>query len=530
MRKNFISLQMRIFFLIIIIIFISIAVETFFLKKFIEEYIIASEGDKVLAIANAIAEDPRIIDAFQLSDPTSVIQPIAEKMRKKTNTSFIVVFNMHAVRYSHPNTERIGEQFVGGDEADSLEGKTYISLARGTLGVSQRAFVPILDQNEIQIGVVSVGLLLTKLTEQKRKVRYILYLAALFSIIIGLTGGLFLSKSIKKSIFGLEPHQIAELLEERNAILSSIKEGIVAIDREGQLILINNNARQLLSCEDMNEKPLISDIIPETKLPLVIETGKEILNEEQIINNKTILVNRIPMFSNGSVIGAVASFRDMSEIRKMADELTEVKTYIDALRAQHHEFLNKLHVISGLLQLNKFQKATDFIVDIMAKKQEISDFLLKNIKEPSLSGLILAKINKANENGIKVTISPNSCFPLVQPEIVNSLITIIGNILENSIEALQKITGKDKEIILNFSEKEDVMEIRIKDNGEGILDSCKDKLFEYGFSTKDSTHKRGIGLYLVKKQVELLSGKMEINSEKGVEFFIILPKKMLLYK
>jgi len=145
-----------------------------------------------------------------------------------------------------------------------------------------------------------------------------------------------------------------------------IKEGIIAIDRENRVILINDNAKNILSLENYFPECLISDIIPNTKLPLVVQTGKEILDEKQLINNIMVLVNRIPLISGGKVIGAVATFRDMSEIRNLVKELIETKSYIDALRAQQHEYLNKLNVISGLLQMKKHKEATNFIVNTVA--------------------------------------------------------------------------------------------------------------------------------------------------------------------
>ena len=435
---------------------------------------------------------------------------------------------MDSIRYSHPKADRLGKRFVGGDEGEALKGGKYISQAKGTLGVSQRAFVPIIDENNKQIGVVSVGLLLTELEEQKVKIRHILYLSALLSIFIGLMGGILLSKNIKKNIFGLEPHQIAALLEERNVIISSIKEGIIAIDRENRVILINDKAKKILSLENYFPECLISDIIPNTKLPLVVQTGKEILDEEQMINNIMVLVNRNPLISGSKVIGAVATFRDMSEIRNLVKELTETKSYIDVLRAQQHEYLNKLNVISGLLQLKKFTEATNFIVNTVAQKQKMSDFLRKNIKTPSVSGLIIAKTNKAQEHSIELVVNPESRFPKIGDDLATRVVTIVGNVLENAIESLQNSDKKGRKITLHFIENESSLEIRIKDNGDGLPEELKGKVFDYGYTTKESLKERGIGLFLVKEQIEQLNGKLDLILEGGVEFVITIPKKNLI--
>ncbi len=528
MKINRISLQLRIFILIIVILFISVSVKTFLEDRYFRNYIIKSGAEKVLYIARLTANDSRIKDAFTLSDPSSVIQPVAEKIREITETSFVVVINMDSLRYSHPNINNIGKKFVGGDEKEALSGRTYVSEAKGTLGLSQRAFVPIYNNNNIQIGVVSVGLLLTELEEKNVLIRKILFITALISISIGLGGGVLLAGNIKKTIFGLEPYQIAALLEERDAIISSIKEGIIAVDREARIILINNNAKKIIGRKDIQPEAFISEYFPDTKLPLVIETKSEILNQEHLINGRQILVNNVPLVHNGLLIGAMGTLIDISEIRDLTDKLNEVKTYSDALRAQHHEYLNRLNVISGLIQLKRYSEVNEFIVNTVSDQQNISDLLRKRVLTPSISGLLIAKINKANEQHIEILINPKSFMPKVNKKASVSLVSIIGNILENSIESLNKSKEANKQIKILFIDKDDSIEISIADNGPGIPRELKEKIFELGFSSKKSSLERGIGLFVVKEQVELLNGTVEIVTGAKIEFIIRIPKKNIL--
>ncbi len=396
------SLQLRITLVVSFIILIALGLETLLIKRNFESYIVTQTGNRVLSIATIVSQDPEIIEAFKLPDPSRRIQPIAEKVRMLTGTSYVVVFNMETIRYSHPVPERIGQHFVGGDEQDSLKGKRYVSQARGTLGVSIRAFVPIYNDLGTQIGVVSVGQLLSDVETENRKVTSLLTVALSLSLIVGAVGALLLSRSIKRILFGLEPEEIATLLEERNVILSSIKEGVLAVDREARVILINENAKSLLGLSEIPSICKVQDLVPGSKLPRVIESQKPGYDEEQIVNNRVLLVNRIPMVSKGEVIGAVATFRDMSEIRSMAEELTSVKQYVEGLRAQHHEYLNRLHVIAGLLQLQEYRKAVDFVLDTVSKDQGVLDYLRTRVEEPAISGLLLAKITSAREYNIEI--------------------------------------------------------------------------------------------------------------------------------
>ena len=515
------SLQLRITLVVSLLILIALGLETLLIKRYFESYIVTQTGNRVLSIAATVAQDSDIIEAFQLPDPSKRIQPIAEKVRMLTGTSYVVVFNMETIRYSHPVPERIGQHFVGGDEQDALQGKRYVSQARGTLGVSLRAFVPIYNQ-ERQIGVVSVGQLLRDLETENEKVTSILKIALSVSLGVGAMGALLLSRNIKKTLFGLEPAEIATVLQERNIILSSIKEGVVAVDREGRVILINENAKSLLGLDRIPEGCRVQDLIPGSRLPTVIETRTPDLDEEQIVNNRVLLVNRFPMVSKGEVIGAVATFRDMSEIRSMAEELTSVKQYVEGLRAQHHEYLNRLHVIAGLLQLKEYRKAVDFVLDTVQKDQGVLDYLRTHVNEPAISGLLLAKITTAREHNIEI--HAEGIIPPIRKEIVGSLVTVLGNLIQNAIEALRESSRMPRRIEILFSNSENRFTLQVKDTGPGIPQEIQSRMFQRGCTTKQEG--RGMGLYLTRQQVEWIGGTIEFRSSReGTVFILELPKE-----
>ncbi len=520
--KQLFTLQSRIFLFIAAILLITLGLETIVFNRQIEKQIVQEGEKRTMAIAVNVAGDPGIIAAFFESDPSSIIQPITKNLQEITDVSFIVVMNMDSIRYSHAEVDRIGKHFVGGDEVDAINGRQYTSIAKGTLGISLRSFVPIKSENR-QIGVVSVGKLLTDIQKQQKKYTALLNLLTFCALIIGLLGAIFLSRNIKRTIFGLEPSEIAAMMEERDIILSSINEGIIAIDTTGTIIELNENAKRLLSLEEESRGKSLRELFPETKLPIVIESGTPLLDQEEIIKGKVVLSSRTPMISRGEIIGAVASYRDMSEIRRLAEELTEVKSYINALRAQHHEHLNKLHVISGLLQLERFDEATQYITRTMVKQQELFDFLRNRIIPPSISGLLLAKINEAKEHHINCTIDPDSIFPATEEKNIDSYVIIIGNLLQNAIEALKKSNRTEKHISISFLYRENNLIISIGDNGPGIPAGEHERIFSKGFTTKEQSEERGYGLYLLKQHVAKLNGYIEISNTMGAVFTVTLP-------
>lgn len=521
------SLQLRIFFMLSILLLVTLGLETLIFNRLIAKRIIQEGEEQTLAIADIIAKDPEIIEAFDTDNPARIIQPITRELQIITDVSFIVVMNMDAIRYSHPKVDRIGKHFVGGDEQAALQGARYVSQARGTLGISLRAFVPIVEDGR-QIGVVSVGKLLNEIEKQQRKYTAALNLLTLGALTIGFLGAIIMARNIKRTIFGLEPYEIAELLEERDTILSSINEGIIAIDREDRVIELNENAKRLLSLGDNSVGRPIQELFPETRLPDVIKSGTPIVDQEEIINGKVLLTSRKPMVSRREIIGAVASFRDMSEIKKLAEELTEVKSYINALRAQHHEHLNKLHVISGLIQLQRFDEATRYITLTMTKQQKQFDFLREHIVSSAISALLLAKIREAEENHITCTIDPATTLPQVKEAAVDALITIIGNLLQNSIEALKEDQRADKYVSIFIKRDFDQVLIHVQDNGPGIPPDLSKLIFNNGFTTKEESGNRGYGLYLVKRHVQNLDGCISTCTHNGTHFSVRIPADRVL--
>ena len=529
MRLERVGLGQRIFLLLAVIFLISVGAETVFIRAHIQETLVEESGKKLLSIARMMAEDPRIAAAFALPEPALAIQPLAEEIRGITQTSFVVIFNMDTIRYSHPISDRLGKPFVGGDEKRALAGEAYVSQAKGTLGISQRAFAPIYDSRGSQLGVVSVGLLLTEVRQRQQKAVFTLYVMAFVGILMGLAGAVILSRNVKKAIFGLEPYQIGALLEERNVIFSSIKEGVIAIDREERIIFINESAKILLSLPpaDLAEGSLVSDIIPQTRLPEVVRTGQAVYDEEWISNGTILLVNRIPLRTDGEVIGAVATFRDMSEIRKLAEELMEVRKYTDALRREHHEHLNRLQVIAGLLQLKRYREATRYIVSTVSTKQAMADFLRRRVRTPAVSGLLLSKLEQTQKAGIRMAITPDSALPELAPSAEGAIITILGNLIENAVESLLAAATPDGHIEVSLRTERGNVYLHVRDNGGGFPADLRDRIFETGFTTKTTPKNMGMGLSLVRSAVERFHGTYEVALDGGAIFRVTLPLSAL---
>src|SRR5215212_4948198 len=199
-------------------------------------------GQESLTIARSVASIPEIARAFALRRPPKVIEPIAERLRKRTGAAFIVVGNRQGIRYSHPDRSKIGER-VSTDPTVALSGKEFVGVETGTLGRSMRAKVPVYGARGRVIGFVSVGVLESTISARLVSRLPVILIPPLIGLGLGVLGAALLARRIKRQTFGLEPNEIAALLEQREAMLHGIREGTIATDRAGRVTLVNDEAR-----------------------------------------------------------------------------------------------------------------------------------------------------------------------------------------------------------------------------------------------------------------------------------------------
>ena len=484
-------------------------------------------GMRALAIARTMAQMPPIQDNIERSEGWKIIQPIAEKTRVATGVEYIVVVGMNGLRLSHPVADRIGKPFTGEDLSPALSDQEIISPAKGVLGPSIRALVPVkVDDGTRQVGVVAVGILTPTPASIYRSIRFEIFLVFLLCSALGFLGSIFLARRIKEAMFRMEPGEIARLLEERIAVFQALGEGIIAIDSQCRITVLNTAAIRILGLSGDNlTGRKITDLIPDSSLPRVLESGEPQYNQERFINNVVIITNRVPVRVNGLVVGAVAIFRDRTEIHRLAEELTGVKAFVEALRVQNHEHLNRLHTIAGLIQLKQHNDALEYIFDVTEEQQNITTFLTRRIKDNSIAGLILGKYRRAREIRANMSIDPDSSlFRLPNKLDSNALVVIMGNLLENAIHALKSGFGEEKNIYLYISDRNNLLKIIIRDSGPGIPKEIRDDIFKNGFSTKSEAG-HGLGLFIVKEHVKAAGGTiyMECPPGGGTIFEISIP-------
>ncbi|QQK80854.1 sensor histidine kinase [Salicibibacter cibi] len=529
--KIAINLKVKMILLICTLIIGMFAIVGLFIHYFFTNSLEDQMGERVINVAQSVANIPELQEAFAEEDPASTIQPIVEPIREDTGAEFIVIGNTNEIRYSHPVPDRIGERMVGEDNDRALiDGEAYVSQSVGSLGTSMRGKVPVFSDDGEIIGVVSVGFLVDDIQGIIGNYTEGLWYVLLATVTVGILGAVAIAHHIKKSLFDLEPEEIAHLFLQKESILQSTHEGIIAVNQKGLITLMNQTAQRLfLSNKKQTESYVgkhIREVLPDTRMPEVLDSGESQYDREMLIGNHSVYVNRVPIFYENKLIGAVSSFRDKTEIERLTKELRRVKQYTEALRAQTHEFSNKLYTISGLLQLDQKEEAIELIQKESHTQQEWLQFLIQKVPDPMISAVLLGKRNQANELGIDMTFHPESklTYRLSKKE-KDVLLTVLGNLLENALEAVKKEPESKRHVSIFFTDLGNDLVFEVEDSGSGIPPELGNQIFNQGFSTKEGSH-RGIGLALSKQMISEIGGTVLLEDGElgGACFVVTVPK------
>lgn len=524
-----IKLQHRIIGLVVILIVMIVLQTSILFYHTLSDTVEKQIGTRALHVATTVAGMNDIKRGFLSDRPWETIQPIAERVRQETGAEYIVVGNKEGVRYAHPVPDRIGKKMVGGDNDRALVGgEAYISKATGSLGPAIRGKAPIRDSEGNIIGIVSAGFLMEDIHEMVTEYDNPIYWIAGSGLIMGVLGSVILARSVKKQMFGFEPEEIATLYQEHHAVLQSVREGIMVINEKGRIMLVNQAAHHILSLpsgSDMTGRPVL-DVLPNSSMLEVLHTGEKQLDRQMDIGGKPAIVNRLPVILNEKVIGVVSSFRLKSEIDQLTEELSQVKRYTEALRAQTHEFNNLLYTISGLIQLESYEEALELIHRETADHQDFVQFIMKKMKDPWIGGILLGFYSRARELKIDFELDRDSCFEQIPARLDGSrLVSILGNLITNAFESVEKLPEQERKVRLYITDVGDELLMEVEDSGSGVPDDMAAKLFNKGFSTKNGRN-RGNGLARVKELLEEWNGSIAIERGdlKGALFIAAIPK------
>lgn len=483
---------------------------------------------RALAIAQATAAVPQVITALSTGRPAGVNQ-VATAIVHQTGASYVVVIDRGGTRYSHPNPRLIGKRIE--EPVVALDGRSHVGIDHGSLGRSANGRAPVFASGGAILGEVSAGVLETDFSAEAH--RELVSLAVYFALAIaaGLLVALLLARRLKRQTFGLELDEIAALVQEREATLHGIREGVVAIDLDARISLMNDQAHHLLGTTPADVRRPAVDVLPAGELQslLIGDAADGTVTDRLVLHAGRFLVcSGRRVRQGGRELGSVVTLRDRTELEHALRELDEVRGLTDALRAQQHEFSNRMHVMSGLLELGRFDEAIGYASSITEATAGLAAELEAGISNTHLVALLVAKTTVARERGVALRIDRDNHVD-VDDAAADAIVTVLGNLIDNAIDAASGPRTGDRgvptvQVRLAQGEHELVMDV--SDNGPGIPKGAADSIFTDGWSTKSGPdgRQRGLGLALVRQLVQTYGGRIQVREGSGARFRIILPR------
>ncbi|MFF6993012.1 ATP-binding protein [Streptomyces sp. NPDC010273] len=478
---------------------------------------------RALDIAQTTAADPQIQRAMEYGGGGDVVQTVAQRIRRASGASYVVVLDLHGIRHSHPDPALIGEPT--GDQIVVLDGKPHVGTDQGATGRSANGKAPLHGPSGALVGEVSAGIPEHYVLGELWRELPTFGLYSAIAVALGSTAAFLLARRLKRTTFGLELEEIAGLLQDREAMLHGIREGVIAFDPDGRITVVNDEARNLLGLGTALGTTL-EEVLPDGRLRRALDGTLAGADISVLTDDHCLAVNRMPVALHGRELGAVVTVRDRTELIGLLRELDSVRGLTDALRAQQHEFTNRMHTVAGLLDIGDHDAAYEFAVETAGAEQALTESVRERIGNPLLVGLIVAKTTVAAERGVRIVLSDDSALSADPPHL-RRLLTIVGNLLDNAIEA--SATGSARpggpEVRLSLIEAVDVVRVQVADTGPGIPRGSTESIFEDGWSTRPErgTARRGLGLALVHRLVQRHGGTITISEGPGAVFTMTLP-------
>jgi two-component system CitB family sensor kinase len=478
---------------------------------------------RALAIANTVAQMPQIREALLTGDPDHVIRGVAADVTRATDADYVVVADRDGVRYSHPNPALIGRRLDEGNTV--LDGRDRVGIDNGSLGRSANGRAPVEAADGRVIGEVSVGILETEVGVRLRHEIVVIALYACIALALGVLASWLMSRLIKRATFGLELTEMRALLQEREAMLHGIREGVIGIDDRGRISVINNEACRLLAIPATSIGRTIDEVVPSGRLRDLLTGAESGSDQSALTDDFLLVVNRMPVVLGGRDVGSVVTLRDRTELEALMRELNAVKGLTDALRAQEHEFSNRLHTMAGLLDLGEHEEAARYAAELSSGSATSGEQLRARIAPPAVAALLLAKSAIAHEQGIELVVTEDSQLD-ASPEQAHVVLTVLGNLIDNAFDALAGAPGT-RRVTVDLHD-DDGVQFAVSDTGPGVAPELADEIFRDGYSTKTERGglRRGLGLALVHRIVHRCGGRIEVRpGPEGARFDVRLPPR-----
>ena len=466
--------------------------------------------EQVIGIATALADSPSTAAAIESGTATKVLQPVTEAVRTGTDIAFITIMAPDGVRFTHTDPTQIGGHYLGTVEP-ALRGETFSEVYTGTLGPSVRAIAPVRNADGRIVGLVSAGITQQTLAQRWRAQIPVIAAVTAAALAVSLIGVWAIRRRLLRQTRGLRPDELRVMYDHHDAILHSVSEGLIVLDRDG-VALANDEARRLLG---LAPGPVRAEDLPQ----FLRSADPGVRDELHVTADRVLVVNRARVADSRS---EVVTIRDRTELQGALGELSSLQVLADSLRAQAHKSANKLHTVVTMVEMGRPEDAVRFATSDLELSQRLVDRLSLAVGEPALVALLLGKTAQADERGIALTVTEDTQLSADAVLSGQEMVTVLGNLIDNAMDACDR---DDPWIEVTVTQDDHELLIRVADSGPGMDPDTFDKAMQRGYSTKAADPAgHGLGLALVGQVIRRHGGTLRADVTYGSVVTATVPR------
>src|SRR6476661_3144055 len=513
-----------------------------------------TEGRRVSAIAEQLASTPIVRTEMGPGGVVNVLPAVVQSVVKQYNVTSVTIADADEVARvsSEPTIDKtripLGAPAVG--EGASWTGVMDVQGERMLVAQSPLLYTPTSSSAAAplpvgaQLGTVMVAVRMPSALDRLQGASSYLPTYLGIAFVVGGLGSWLLARRIKRQTLGLEPAEITGLAESREAMLFGLAEGVVALDTNERITLVNNVAQRLLDLpehvvgmrlDDLPIGPRLRDVlrgVPDADASDASAgdasdvvgddgSGPAVPRDQVVLRRGRVLVmNRMQVSKDGRPLGSVTTLRDRTELADLERELGSFRSSTELLRAQAHEFANQLHTISGLIQLGEYDEVVGYVDSVSEHRAQLDLTVSRRVRDTAVTALVMAKAAQATERRVELRVSDDTSLGRIGPRDSADVAAVVGNLVDNAIDAAASSEGADKWVELSIRQDASSLEISVVDSGPGIAPEVVTEVFTHGYTTKAArAGERGIGLALTRLICQRRGGEVDVeNTPTGAKF------------
>ncbi|WP_026360600.1 sensor histidine kinase [Amycolatopsis nigrescens] len=486
------------------------------------------EGRRMLSVAENVAATPGVRENLENPFRRDPLPIFAESARSLSGADYVIIADPAHRVLTSPDPSQLGQPMPL-DESTVTEGRSWVGVIDGSLV----AHVPVIADTGNIIGLVAAGKATPGFFEAIANSPANALVLLAIATVLGLAGSVLLSWRVTRQTLGLEPNEITGLVEHREALLHGIKEGVIALDQQDRVTLVNDRASELLALPSDCVGVAVDALDVNERLRDVLTGRASGVDQIVLRAGRVLVINRLPISRHGRALGAVATLRDRTELVVLREELAANSRATDTLRAQAHEFTNRLHTIAGLIELGEYDEVRNYVDLVSRAHDDWHDQVSARIGDSAVAALLIAKASVAAEHDVGIRLTDDSHLTAVDEQLSADLVTVVGNLVDNALDALRDSdsgAGGDW-IEVAVRHHPDEVSVVVRDSGPGVAPEIATEVFAHGFTTKAAEHggQRGLGLALTRQTCKRRGGSVEVHSftggteRSGAEFTARLP-------